>query len=166
MSITASAAENMATGYLFLARRFASLLTPSVKQAAWRAACSTFVDFERVLPAGPLMILLAASFAALVRAATGSTTCSCTLGAGCLPGVLVCTLNPASGTLGADYLTALVSCTLGVGRVAGSLVCTLGAVCSCATGGATDCLARRGDRRSSARAMSGVITTLSIDSGG
>ena len=150
MSITASATENMATGYLFLARRFASLLTPSVKQAAWRAACSTFVDFERVLPAGPLLILLAASFAALVCAATGSATCFYTLGASCLLGVLVCTLDPASGTLGADCLTALVSCTLGVGRVTGSLGCTLGAVCFCVTGGVTVCLARQGDRRSSA----------------
>ena len=140
MSITASAAENMATGYLFLARRFASLLTPSVKQAAWRAACSTFVDFERVLPAGPLMIWLAARFAALVRAATGSATCPCTLGAGGLLGVLVCALDPISGTLRAD--------------------------CFCATGGVTVCVARRGDRRSSALAMSGVTTTLSIDSGG
>ena len=166
MSITASAAENMATGYLFLARRFASLLTPSVKQAAWRAACSTFVDFERVLPAGPLTILLAASFAALVRAATGSTTCSCTLGAGCLPGVLVCTLDPASGTLGAGCLTALVSGTLGAGRVTGPPGCTPGAVGLCAIGGVTACSARQGDRRSSALAISGVITTLLIDSGG
>ena len=166
MSITASAAENMATGYLFLARRFASLLALSVKQAAWRAACSTFVDFERVLPAGPLTILLAARFAALVRAATGSTTCPCTLGAGGLLGVLVCALDPISDTLGADCLTALVSGTLGAGRVTGPLCCTPGAVCFCATGGVTACSARQGDRGSFALAMSGVITTLSIDSGG
>ena len=93
MSITASAAENMATGYRLLASRFASLVPPSVKQAAWRAAWSTFVALERVLPAGPLLILLAANLAALVRAATGSTTWFCTLGASGLLVPLVGTLD-------------------------------------------------------------------------
>ena len=125
MSITASAAENMATGYLFLTRRFASLLTPSIKQAAWRAACSTFVDFKRVLPAVPLLILLAANFAARVRAATGSTTWFCTLGAGGLVVTLVGTLGLLSCTLGAGCVAAPVTGTLVAGRMIDPIGCTL-----------------------------------------
>ena len=138
----------------------------SAKQAAWRAAWSTFVALERVLPVGPLLILLAANLAALVRAATGALAWLCTLGASCLLVALADTLAPVSDTLVAGGVVAPVTDTLGVGRVSGPVDCTLGAGCLCATGGVTACWARRGEQRSSALAMSGDTTTLSMESEG
>ena len=82
MSITASAAENIAAGYCLLAKRFALLFLLSMKQAACNAVSNVFCVLERVLPAGPSLILRAAAaaaavfaFAPRVHAATGSTSC-------------------------------------------------------------------------------------------
>ena len=119
-----------------------------------------------MLPAGPLLILLAANFAALVRDATGSVTWLCTLGAGRVLVARAGTLDPVSGTLVAGGVAAPVTGTLGAGRVFVPVDCTLGADCLCVTGGVTVGLLRRGERRSSALAMSGDTTTLSIESGG
>ena len=80
MSITASAAENIAVGYRLRAKRFALLFLLSTKQAACNAVSNMFCVLERVFPAGPSLILRAASaaadafaFAPRVRAATGSS---------------------------------------------------------------------------------------------
>ena len=119
-----------------------------------------------MLPAGPLLILLAANCAALVRDATGSLTWLCTLGAGRVLVARAGTLDPVSGTLVAGGVAAPVTGTLGAGRVSAPVDCTLGADCLYATGGVTVGLLRRGERRSSALAMSGDTTTLSMESGG
>ena len=118
------------------------------------------------MPAGPLLILLAANLAALVRAATGSMTWFCTLGAGSLLVTFVGTFGLISCTLGAGCAVASVTGTLVAGCVPDPIGCTLGAGCLWVTGGVIACLVRRGDRRSSALAMSGVSTSLSIDLGG
>ena len=119
-----------------------------------------------MLLAGPLLILLAANLAALVRDATESLTWLCTLGAGRVLVARVGTFDPVSDTLVAGGVAAPVTGTLGAGRVPDLVGCTLGAGCLCATGGVTACLVRRGERRSSALAMSGDTTTLSMESGG
>ena len=119
-----------------------------------------------MLPAGPLLILLAANLAALVRDATESLTWLCTLGVGRVLVARVGTCDPVLDALVAGGVAASVTGTLGAGRVSDLVGCTLRAGCLCAAGGVTASLVRRGEQRSSALAMSGDTTTLSIESGG
>ena len=95
-----------------------------------------------MLPAGPLLILLAANLAALVRDATESLTWLCTLGVGRVLVARVGTFDPVSDTLVAGGVAAPVTGTLGADRVSAPVDYTLGADCLCATGGVTACLAR------------------------
>ena len=55
ISITASAAANIAIGYLRLASLCASPFLLSMKHAAYMALSSVLLDFERVLSAGPCL---------------------------------------------------------------------------------------------------------------
>ena len=53
MSITTSAAANIADGYLQLASRYASPFLLSMKHAAYMAFSIVLLDLDRVLPVGP-----------------------------------------------------------------------------------------------------------------
>ena len=82
MSITASAAENIALGYRLYARRFALPLLLSMKHAACSALSNMLPVWERVLVAGPSANLrtnasaaAAFSFAPRVLEATGWAGC-------------------------------------------------------------------------------------------
>ena len=73
MSITASAAENIALGYRLNARRFALPFVLSIKHAACSALSSMLLVWERVLRAGPAAASAALICAPRVLDATGWT---------------------------------------------------------------------------------------------
>lgn len=125
MFITVKAATNIAARYLQLASRCASPCSLLMKHAAYMALNSVLCDFDRVLPAGPWLFLLAAFFAA---------AWSC-LAIVCAPLVLV--------TLGVVFMAAvdfvviswryfIAAFTRGVTLgTSCSCVGTLGSMCSC-----------------------------------